>query len=82
MNDENPTLEQVKTCLADHIGLDIEDISEDDTFMNDLHMRPTEFADFLEDLTEKGFDTSDLDLTSITTVGELIESLSSHVYTA
>jgi acyl carrier protein len=83
MNDEqNPTLLIVKTCLADHIGVNVEDINDDDTFMNDLHMRPTEFSDFIEELTEKGLDTRDLDLTSIQTVGDLVESLSSHIYTS
>ena len=82
MNDDtNPTILIVKTCLADHVGLDIDDISDEDTFMDDLHMQPTEFSDFLEELTEKGLDTQHVDLSTITTVGELIESLSSHIYT-
>jgi len=82
MNDENPTITIVKTCLADHAGINVEDINDDDTFMEDLHMIPTEFSDFLEELADKGLQTEDLDLSSITTVGELIESLSSHEYTS
>ncbi len=72
----------VKKLLAEHVGLEVSDITEDDSFLEDLHMKPTEFADFLEELATQGLDTETLDLSSIQTVGDLIESLSSHIYTA
>ncbi len=84
MNDsreESKILTAIKVLLASHVGVDPEDITEDDTFLQDLHMRPSEFSDFLEELSEKGLDTSNLDLPTIKTVGDLAEALSSHEYT-
>jgi acyl carrier protein len=82
MNDElnNTLLARIRAELANNLGLDPEDIATDDTFLNDLHMRATEFSDFLEELNEKGIVTTNLDLTSINTVGDLVEALSSHEY--
>lgn len=80
-NESNTLADEIKRVLSDHLGIEPTDISEEDTFMEDLHMKPTEFADFLEELNEEGFDTTDLDLSSISSVADLLESLSSHVYT-
>lgn len=84
MNDEltNTFLHTIKKTLAEYLGLMTEDISEDDSFVEDLHMQPTEFADYLQELKSNGMETDDLNLSSIQTVGDLVESLSSHIYTA
>lgn len=85
MNDElqnNSIAKTVINQLAEHLGLNIEDISSEDSFLSDLHMRPTELSDFLQELGEQGLETNDLDLPSIKTVSDLIEALSSHVYIA
>jgi hypothetical protein len=78
---ETSYLDQVKEVLASQLGLEATDISEEDSFTDDLHMRPTEVSDFLQELATHGFETEDIDLASIGTVGELVESLSSHIYT-
>jgi acyl carrier protein len=82
MNDElNQTiLFKIKDQLAKYLGVNTEDITEEDTFFDDLHMQPSDFADFVEELSEKGFDTEDLDMATVSTVGELVEALSTHEY--
>ena len=57
------------------MGVEVDDIQEDDSFFNDLHMSPIELTDFLTELGEKEVDTSQIDLTKMTTVGELLEAL-------
>lgn len=84
MNDDgitNPIALKIRQILSEHVGVEPADINDEDSFMDDLHMKPTELTDFLEVLTNEGIDTSDLDLSAVTTVSELIEALSSHVYT-
>lgn len=82
MNDQlnTETLAKIKSTLANHLGIDPEDIGLEDTFLEDLHMRPSDFSDFLEELGEDGLRTSELDLSLIKTVEDLVEALSSHEY--
>lgn len=82
MNDElNQTiLANIKQELASYLGVQTEDITEEDSFFDDLHMQPSEFTDFLEELSINGTDTSNLDLATVKTVGDLVEALSSHEY--
>lgn len=79
--DNNTLLIAIKERLANHLGINSEDISLDDTFFEDLHMKPSEFSDFVEELHESGTDTSQLDLPSIKSVGDMIEALTSDTYT-
>lgn len=65
----------VKTLIARGLGIETQDISDDDSLTEDLHMRATDLTDLLEALSENDFDTSRLDLTAIETVSELIEAL-------
>ncbi len=67
--------EKIKAILAEHIGVDSEDIKESDSFSDDLHMGPTEMVDFSETLKKAGIDLSDLDFTKINSVGDLLEAL-------
>jgi hypothetical protein len=82
MNDELNTtvLTNVTSKLANNLGLTPEDIDPEDTFLDDLHMQPTEFSDFLEELNDSGMNTTRLDLTEIKSVADLVEALSSHEY--
>ncbi|MFZ5932499.1 MAG: hypothetical protein ACOYT7_00205 [Patescibacteria group bacterium] len=61
--------------LAEHIGVESEDISEEDFFLDDLHMNPTEISDFVHSLEGLGFDISKLNLVEIESVGDLLEAL-------
>jgi acyl carrier protein len=67
--------EKIIILLAEHIGADEEELSSEDTFQNDIHMSPTDLADFVEKLSTAGFDTTKLDLMEIESVGDLIENI-------
>lgn len=67
--------EEVLKLLAHHLGVEPEDIKNDDSLVNDLHMEPTEISDFKETLESEGIDTETLDITEVDTVENLIESL-------
>ncbi len=67
--------ERIRTLLAEFLGTDPEDINDDDSLINDLHVKPVELSDFLKSLEEEGFDTNDLDLTEIDTFEDLTENL-------
>ncbi len=61
--------------LAKYLGVDIEDINEDDSFSSDLHMKASDLVDFMQILEIKGIDTSNIELTNIDTVADLVEIL-------
>lgn len=67
----------VKKVLAEQIGVDPEDIKDEDVFSDDLHMTAANLSDFIETLKIRKIDVTKVDLTEITTVEELIEILSS-----
>ena len=67
--------QKIITLLAEHTGADEEELSSEDRFQNDIHMSPTDLADFVEKLNTAGFDTTKLDLMEIESVGDLIENI-------
>lgn len=78
MQEEMKTSENlVKKLLAEHIGVEPEDINETDSLTEDLHMSSADLSDFVSSLEVKGIDTTPLDLPNIETVGDLIEALTS-----
>ena len=66
---------QIIKLLAEQIGVEPEDIDEEDAFLTDLHMNPPELSDFVHSLTSLDLDVSHLNLTEIETVVELLEAL-------
>lgn len=66
----------IKEVLAEQIGVEPEDIHDEDSFKDDLHMSPVDLTDFINALQDKGIDTSKIDLVQISTVENLIELLS------
>ena len=66
---------KVKKQLAEHLGLEPEDIKDEDTLINDLHMSASDLADFTEKLKKENIDVSKLDFSEIDTVTELEEVL-------
>ena len=70
----------VKELLAQYLGLEPEDINDDDSLTIDFHMSATDLVDFIESLNTYKIDTSQLDLTKIETFGELVETLVSEEY--
>lgn len=65
----------IKEYMAEYLGIEPEDISEDDSLRDDLHMRPVDITDFIETLSLKGIDTSQLNFDEIETFADLIEAL-------
>jgi acyl carrier protein len=83
MNKDTSSIEQqIKSHLAASLGIEADDIALDDSFTDDLHMQPAEIVDLMQTLATDGIPTDDIDLTTITTVGELVDSLSSEDYTS
>ena len=76
MNSTNQKdINPVKKHLAEYLGVEIEDIDDEDSLTQDLHMRPSDLTDFLETLKTNNIDTNTVDLTEIETVGELIDAV-------
>lgn len=66
--------DQVIKILANQIGVEPEDIEEDDSLRDELHMSSVDLAEITEHLAELGM--AGVDFSDIETVGDLLESLS------
>lgn len=74
MNDtEQKIKDLVIEKLADHIGVEKEDINLDDSFTDDLHLNTAEITDFLQQLSENEIEIDESEFDSIDTVSDLIE---------
>jgi acyl carrier protein len=73
MNKE--TNDQVIKALSDYLGVDPEDIKEEDSIYQDLHMQASDLSDFMETLQTLNIETGNIDLTEIETVEDLIDAL-------
>ena len=71
------TKEAIIKLLAEELGVEPEDIKEDDSLSLDLHMKPTDLTDFFQKLEDSGFNVAKINLTDIETVEDIIEALSS-----
>ncbi|QQG41380.1 MAG: hypothetical protein HYV90_04450 [Candidatus Woesebacteria bacterium] len=69
---------KIKRELSDFLGIDMEDIEQETSLREDLHMDPTSLTDYLEILSKAGFDTDKVDMAEVETFEDLLESLSSH----
>ena len=67
---------QIKKTLAEYIGVDEEDIHNDDSLQEDLHMGASELSDFILHLSKNGVDVESIDLINVETVEDLIEKAS------
>lgn len=65
----------IKETIAEQVGVDVEDVSADDSFSDDLHMGPTELSELIERLWKKGIDTTRINLSDVITVSDLVELL-------
>lgn len=68
----------IRKLLADSLGIEPDDIEDDFSLTEDLHMKATDLTDFIEILSAKGFDTESLDFTEIETFSDLIDELTRH----
>lgn len=78
MKPENNPAKVVKSLLSNLIGVEPEDIKDEDYLDEDLHMGATEVADFLQKLQDQGFDTTGIEKINELSVGEITEFLSAH----
>ena len=78
-SDFNKTKETVRRELANYLGVDNEDIEDDSSLIEDLHMKVTDLTDFMEVLTRMGMETSDIDLAETETFLDLVEALTEHI---
>jgi len=65
--------EKILKLLADFLGIEPSDITDDDSLIEDLHMTPSDLTDFTEIMAKSGLDTASLDFTEIETVSDLYE---------
>jgi len=74
----NKTKETVRRELSNFLGVDTEDIEDDSSLTEDLHMKATDLTDFMEILTRMNMDTERVDLTETETFSDLLEALTEH----
>lgn len=67
--------EKIISLLAEHIGVETDELDLADSLQEDIHMSITDLADFMGKLSEEGFDTENLDLGEIESIEDLIENL-------
>lgn len=79
MEEQKNSIKKLKQILSDQLGIDPEDVKEDDRLVEDLHMRAPEITDLVEALSNEGFKTTDLELTEIETVTDLYEALNHEI---
>ncbi len=76
--DEKKTIEKtIKEIIAIQIGVEPDDISEEDSLAEDLHMSAADLSELIENLKSKGIDASEIDFSEVQTIKDLIESLTS-----
>ncbi len=76
--DTNKLADRIKKILADFLGVDADDIKNEYSLADELHMTASDLTDFVEALRASGIDTSSLVLTEIDSFDDLIENLSNH----
>ncbi len=77
MKPENNPGKTIKIILAGLIGVEPEDIKNEDYLDEDLHMGPAEVADFLQKLQEQDFDMAGVEKISELSISEIAELFSS-----
>jgi len=74
MNEEQ-TSKKIIEYLAEHLGVESDDIKLEDPFTEQLHMNAAQLIDFINYLKNKGVDVEGLELEHIKTVSDLLEAL-------
>lgn len=78
MKDKEKTkkyLDIIRITLSQIVGADYTDIQPEDSITEDLHMGPTEITDFIQSMSQKGFEIPESVFEEISTVDELAEYL-------
>ncbi len=64
---------EIKKFLSEHLGIEAEDLANDDYLKEDLHMNSLEISDFLHLLKEKGIDLNLSKINEIQTLQDIID---------
>ncbi len=62
--------------LSQYLGVDTTDIQEDDDLSENLNLGLSGLYEFTQFLQSKGYETSEINLEELTTVNDLLDSLS------
>lgn len=68
----------IKKNLSEFLGIEPDDIEDDFSLTEDLHMKPTDLTDFMERVGNLGYDIQSVDMTEIDTFSDLIDALTQH----
>lgn len=73
-------VEKVKEIIADQLGVDVEELSLESSFVDDLNSDSLDLVELLVALEEE-YDISipDEDISSLQTVGDVVEYIKSHI---
>ena len=77
-SDLNKTKNIVRHELANFLGVESEDVEDDSSLTEDLHMKASDLTDFMEILSRMDMDTEGVDLTETETFLDLVEALTDH----
>jgi acyl carrier protein len=64
--------QKILRILADQLGVEPEDLNDEDSLRDDLRMSPSNLTDFVETLAEEGFDINKIDFEEMESLGDLI----------
>ncbi len=73
--DYNEISKLIKNELSNLLGIEPDDIEDDFSLTEDLHMKPTDITDFIEILSNMNFATESLDFSEIETFSDLVDAL-------
>ena len=74
MNDEI-TKTKLLEYIADHVGVEHDDIKLEDSLSEQLHMNAAQIIDLMNALKGRGVEIEGVDLEEVNTVSELLDAL-------
>jgi len=76
INSSKPIItKKVKKIISEFLGIEEDDIQNDDFLTDDLHMTPADLSELKQTIEEEEISSTNLDFTKINSVEELIEEL-------
>ena len=68
--------QEIKRVMAEFLGVEPEDINNEDTLGEDLHLGAQKIPDLMTHLNEAGYEIDENDFQNIDTVDDLLEHFS------